>query len=114
MYCESDRVVAGRLAAQGDCASNGRKAAIRERSLAKKEVKQWPGCLSEASSRPSPTSQDKSQRASPVSHELAASQYKQGFSRVPVTLYFLNSFSYGAILAKIGPYFAILTENTSF
>ena len=84
MYCESDRVVAGRLAAQGDCASNGRKAAIRERSLAQKEVEQWPGCLSVASSRPSPTSQDKSQRASPVSHELAASQYKQGFSRDPL------------------------------
>ena len=79
MYCGAAGVVAGRLAAQGDCASNGRKASIRERSLDQKEVKQWPGCLSVASSRPSPTSQAKPQRASPESHELAASQYKQVF-----------------------------------
>ncbi|MGM9752548.1 MAG: hypothetical protein ACI3ZK_00645 [Candidatus Cryptobacteroides sp.] len=61
--------MAGRLAAQGNCASNGRKAAIRERSLAQKEVEKWPGCLSKASSRTSPTSQAKPQRASPESHE---------------------------------------------
>ena len=79
MYCETAGVVAGRLAAQGDCASNGLEKAIRERSLDQKEVEQWPGCLSVASSRPSPTSQDKPQRASPESHELAASQYKQDF-----------------------------------
>ncbi|MGM9753105.1 MAG: hypothetical protein ACI3ZK_03505, partial [Candidatus Cryptobacteroides sp.] len=54
---------------QGNCASNGRKASIRERSLAQKEVGQWPGCLSVASSRPSPTSQAKPQCASPESHE---------------------------------------------
>ncbi|MGM9754044.1 MAG: hypothetical protein ACI3ZK_08370 [Candidatus Cryptobacteroides sp.] len=48
MSCEAGWLVAGRLAAQGDCASNGRKASIRERSLDQKEVenttakKGWP------------------------------------------------------------------------